>query len=298
MKEGLLVIDGKNYISSARAAQLVGYTKDYVGQLARAGKIDSKLIGRSWYVAEDSITKHKLEVHYTLTKPKKTRTNKNESETPISKITNNNIDKSSIPSQKFTPPSYAEIDLREDDNLFEKDTRDLFPVPSKKPGGRDTALLHSDIYYEKIDNKPEAIPYSAETAHVEAGDANVDQGSDIHVPVSIRTEHQYRHVQEMGGWQKTRMSGGVIRTDRESPEKATYNQRPTIDGIVVQQQVTNDVLRNSEDEYVSEDPYLEEDFIPDTYTRRRHGGRTRSRAIPVFGALIIFCVLALLYIIF
>lgn len=298
MKEGLLVIDGKNYISSARAAQLVGYTKDYVGQLARAGKIDSKLIGRSWYVAEDSITKHKLEVHYTLTKPKKTRTNKNESENQISKITNNNIDKSSIGSQKFTPPSYAEIDLGEDENLFEKDTRDLFPVPSKKPGGRDTALLHSEIYYERIDDKPESVSYGAETAHVEAGDANVDQGKDIHVPVSIRTEHQNRHRYEKNGWQTSRMSGGVIHADRESPEKATHNQRPTIDGIVVQQQVTNDVLRNSQDEYVSEDLYLEEDFIPDTHTRRRHGGRTRSRAVPVFGALIIFCVLALLYIIF
>ena len=68
-----LVLDGKKYVSSARAAELVGYTKDYVGQLARAGKIDCQLIGRSWYVSEESIQKHKVSVHYTLKNPKKPR---------------------------------------------------------------------------------------------------------------------------------------------------------------------------------------------------------------------------------
>jgi hypothetical protein len=72
MEDQPLVMDGKAFISSAQAARLVGYTKDYVGQLCRAGKLDAKLIGRSWYVSEESITQHKLSVHYTLTQPKKT----------------------------------------------------------------------------------------------------------------------------------------------------------------------------------------------------------------------------------
>lgn len=66
-----LDFDGEKYVTSARAGKLVGYTKDYVGQLARAGKVKARLIGRSWYVSEDSIRAHKLETHYVLTKPKK-----------------------------------------------------------------------------------------------------------------------------------------------------------------------------------------------------------------------------------
>ncbi len=69
-QEDAVEIGGKQYLPSGRAAKLVGYTKDYVGQLARMGKLDAKLVGRGWYVTEDSIRAHKLDVHYELTKPK------------------------------------------------------------------------------------------------------------------------------------------------------------------------------------------------------------------------------------
>lgn len=57
--EEALIFDGKNYISSKRAAEITGYAKDYVGQLCRGGKIDARRIGRNWFVAEDSILEHK-----------------------------------------------------------------------------------------------------------------------------------------------------------------------------------------------------------------------------------------------
>ena len=60
MSEGF-DIEGKKYISSKRAAEITGYTKDYVGQLCRMGKIDAKLIGRNWFVGEDSIRAHRFE---------------------------------------------------------------------------------------------------------------------------------------------------------------------------------------------------------------------------------------------
>ncbi|MCI0619762.1 tail fiber domain-containing protein [Candidatus Wolfebacteria bacterium] len=46
--------NGKTYISSRRAAEISGYTSDYIGQLARAGKIRSKLIGKLRFVDEES----------------------------------------------------------------------------------------------------------------------------------------------------------------------------------------------------------------------------------------------------
>ncbi|MGB4076414.1 MAG: hypothetical protein WBK28_01780 [Minisyncoccia bacterium] len=56
-----ITIDGKTYISSKRAASITGYAKDYVGQLCREGRIEARLIGRSWYVYEPSLEAHRFE---------------------------------------------------------------------------------------------------------------------------------------------------------------------------------------------------------------------------------------------
>lgn len=55
-----LTLDGQIYISSKRAAKITGYAKDYVGQLCREGRITARLVGRSWYVLEDSIKEHRF----------------------------------------------------------------------------------------------------------------------------------------------------------------------------------------------------------------------------------------------
>lgn len=56
-----LIVDGEKYISSKRAARLSGYTKDYIGQMCRAGRIPSKMVGRSWYVKESALKEHRKE---------------------------------------------------------------------------------------------------------------------------------------------------------------------------------------------------------------------------------------------
>jgi hypothetical protein len=55
-----LTLDGKTYISSKRAAEITGYARDYVGQLAREGHVVARLVGRSWYVLESSIREHRF----------------------------------------------------------------------------------------------------------------------------------------------------------------------------------------------------------------------------------------------
>lgn len=55
-----LTLDGKIYVSSKRAAEITGYAKDYVGQLCREGHVEARLVGRSWYVLEDSIKAHRF----------------------------------------------------------------------------------------------------------------------------------------------------------------------------------------------------------------------------------------------
>jgi len=52
-------VDGEKYVKASSIAKELGYTADYVGQLARAKKINAALIGRTWYVKEASIRSHK-----------------------------------------------------------------------------------------------------------------------------------------------------------------------------------------------------------------------------------------------
>ena len=58
MSSGLF-FDNKKYISAKEASLLISYSKDYIGQLCRADKVDCKQIGRIWYVSEESILNYK-----------------------------------------------------------------------------------------------------------------------------------------------------------------------------------------------------------------------------------------------
>lgn len=56
------IIEGKKYISSKRASAISDYASDYIGQLCRANKLDCRMIGRSWFVTEESIHLHKATI--------------------------------------------------------------------------------------------------------------------------------------------------------------------------------------------------------------------------------------------
>lgn len=53
-----LYFDNKKYVTTKKAAAIANYAKDYVGQLARSGKIDARLIGRNWYISEEALIQH------------------------------------------------------------------------------------------------------------------------------------------------------------------------------------------------------------------------------------------------
>lgn len=72
-----LVLDGKTYLSSKKAAKVTGYAKDYIGQLCREGRVDSKLVGRSWYVYEPSIREHRFNDERSKAKKKQANTGDN-----------------------------------------------------------------------------------------------------------------------------------------------------------------------------------------------------------------------------
>jgi hypothetical protein len=53
-----VILAGKTYVSSKKAAELTGYARDYIGQLARGGYIDAERVGGLWYVSMESISKY------------------------------------------------------------------------------------------------------------------------------------------------------------------------------------------------------------------------------------------------
>lgn len=52
-------LKGENYVKASILARKFGYTSDYVGQLCRSDQVTATLIGRSWYVTEESLLRHK-----------------------------------------------------------------------------------------------------------------------------------------------------------------------------------------------------------------------------------------------
>lgn len=51
--------EGITYVKVATLAKKYKYTTDYIGQLCRAGKVDCQLVGRAWFVREESLVNHK-----------------------------------------------------------------------------------------------------------------------------------------------------------------------------------------------------------------------------------------------
>ncbi|MBI4068340.1 helix-turn-helix domain-containing protein [Candidatus Kaiserbacteria bacterium] len=59
MNQDELILEGKTYVSSKRAAQLTEYAQDYIGQLCRGGIADARRVNGLWYVTLASLEKHK-----------------------------------------------------------------------------------------------------------------------------------------------------------------------------------------------------------------------------------------------
>lgn len=57
--ESSVSFDGRDYVSTQRAAEITGYHPDYVSQLARNGKVLSRQVGSRWFVAREEVVEHK-----------------------------------------------------------------------------------------------------------------------------------------------------------------------------------------------------------------------------------------------
>ncbi|HVM73393.1 MAG TPA: hypothetical protein VMU13_00745 [Candidatus Paceibacterota bacterium] len=117
--EALVSFDGKNYISASRASKLTGYNQDYVGQLARSGKLLAKQVGSRWYVERDGLLAHKKEKDSLLAAVQADAVGIGlYSPTPV--LTDDHLDIQEMPLLQYSPESR---DLRP--ILRSKDTHDI-----------------------------------------------------------------------------------------------------------------------------------------------------------------------------
>lgn len=104
----VISIDGIEYEKVTSVAKRFKYTTDYIGQLCRAGKVEAKLIGRTWYVHAPSLKNHKS-VRYQKTgvndKTIPTNLEIESSRISVEPVLTNNAAKTFV--NKVTPGHYA-----------------------------------------------------------------------------------------------------------------------------------------------------------------------------------------------
>jgi len=61
MEDDYIFVEGNRYISAKKAAEITGYTSDYIGQIAREGKVRSKKIGRIRFVEEGELKNYTID---------------------------------------------------------------------------------------------------------------------------------------------------------------------------------------------------------------------------------------------
>lgn len=132
--------DGVTYVKASVLARDLGYTADYVGQLCRAQKVDAKLVGRTWYVSEEELRKHK---------DSRYRSSKAVNKREVRRILASSAEEETAPPKFYRHASAT--------TRYEPDEAELLPV-TKKGSGPVTKLS-----VELADAKP--VEVRSETSH-------------------------------------------------------------------------------------------------------------------------------------
>lgn len=129
----LISFDGRDYISASRASEITGYNRDYLGQLARAGKILSKQIGKRWYLDRESLMDHKESKDALLASV--------QSESVGLNISGDKDDQVPSDAADQSDDSYKSL-------IYTKETADLLPLQKKKVEECSIASSTGDVVTE------------------------------------------------------------------------------------------------------------------------------------------------------
>lgn len=158
-----ITVNGEKYVKASSIARELGYTADYVGQLCRGNKVDAQLVGRSWFVSEQSLKDHKKS-RYRSTSAKSREALKKAIET-----TKAGYD----PSMREDAHFYHKADRSTDSNVrYERDEEDLLPSVV----GKQTASEKPEMPAERKEEAEEDITWS--TAEKDSEEQNLDELAD------------------------------------------------------------------------------------------------------------------------
>lgn len=229
----VLELNGTKYVKASSIARELGYTSDYVGQLCRSGKVNAQLVGRSWYVEDDSIRKHKNS-RYRSTNAK--------TKQEITKIKNQSKTEGIVSAQKTTAFAtkhfYSKLHLQE--GVYLEDQSDLIPTLKEKEYSSDqkTPL---EIQYEgakSLQIKKRSDPYSMEASELpeirfrgkltihDSGNITSDNSAD-----ATAQPHSKEGKKEKGNQQKTAHSKKRVRVVDSHPKSAPVSNRPLAEEI-------------------------------------------------------------------
>lgn len=162
-----LELNGATYVKATAIARELGYTADYVGQLCRGGKVDAELVGRSWYVREESIRAHKKNRY---------RSNTAKTVTALKETIAVEEDKAEanerVPVRRYfespTPTSAPNKNFYSRSNeitaLYTEDDSELIPTLTR----RETTMEPAEVEVRHADAKPVEVTKTEQSYNLEA----------------------------------------------------------------------------------------------------------------------------------
>ncbi len=193
-------VKGEIYVKTSILAKKLGYTSDYIGQLCRAGAVNAQLVGRSWYVSEESLRQHKKNRYRSnLASTKKEIRKTNPTKDPIRAA--------------FANPEYTRKVVN-----YENDEAELLPRLEKG--------VESPAEYEK------ALK-NLEKAKKSSGQKKSDHGTGSNVPkIKVIKESNFKqserksyispNVRQLSAEQRTVVSRSELR--REKPNNKRFSK--------------------------------------------------------------------------
>lgn len=171
--ESIVTFEGKEYISANRASKITGYNQDYIGQLARSGKVMSRQVGNRWYVDRSALVAHQEEKNALLAAVQAQSVG----------ITNG----AHTPAVPQNSPKEADSLL-----LYTKDAGDLLPATKDAVGDDEYFLerqtsLHQHTVPIRVINDPEKAPiYQTITPLINTRKNNEIKSVSVHAKTIYR----------------------------------------------------------------------------------------------------------------
>lgn len=139
-------VNGEEYVKASSIARELGYTSDYVGQLCRSGAVASTMVGRTWYVDEDSLRKHKKNRY---------RSSVSKTQAELKRSISNNLAGDRFGAQNS--PNHSQSSLKTD---YESDESELVPLLRRLETGQAGHVTPSASEVETVDSSEKRIQRS------------------------------------------------------------------------------------------------------------------------------------------